>query len=127
MGIVNGVTFDTGALVGLERRTERMKAVLALIAARRLPVTIPAVVVAEWYRGQRDWRRVLALAQRVEPTTETLARIAGTALKATTGSNAIDAIVMASAAQRGDVVYTSDVPDLQALARAFPEVRVLGA
>jgi len=124
---VNGVTFDTGALVGLERRTERMKAVLALIAARRLPVTIPAVVVAEWYRGQRDWRRVLALAQWVEPTTETLARIAGTALKATRGSNAIDAIVMASAAQRGDVVYTSDVPDLQALARAFPEVRVLGA
>jgi len=124
---VNGVTFDTGALVGLERRTERMKAVLALIAARRLPVTIPAVVVAEWYRGQRDWRRVLALAQWVEPTTETLARIAGTALKATKGSNAIDAIVMASAAQRGDVVYTSDVPDLQALARAFPEVRVLGA
>ena len=45
------------ALVGLERRTERMKAVLALIAARRLPVTIPAVVVAEWYRGQRDWRQ----------------------------------------------------------------------
>lgn len=124
---MNGVTFDTGALVGLERRTERMKAVLALIAARRLPVTIPAVVVAEWYRGQRDWRRVLALAQWVEPTTETLARIAGTALKATRGSNAIDAIVMASAAQRGDVVYTSDVPDLQVLARAFPEVRVLGA
>jgi predicted nucleotidyltransferase len=38
-----------------------------------------------------------------------------------------DAIVMASAAQRGDVVYTSDVPDLQLLARAFPEVRILGA
>jgi hypothetical protein len=56
-----------------------------------------------------------------------LARIAGTALKATRGGNAIDAIVMASAAQRGDVVYTSDVPDLQALARSFPEVRVLGA
>lgn len=124
---MKGVTFDTGALVGLERRTERMKAVLALVAVRRLPVTIPAVVVAEWYRGQRDWRRVLALAQRVEPTTETLARIAGTALRATRGANAIDAIVMASAAQRGDVVYTSDVSDLQGLARVFPEVRVLGA
>lgn len=124
---MKGVTFDTGALVGLERRTERMKAVLALVAARRLPVTIPAVVVAEWYRGQRDWRRVLALAQWVEPTTEALARIAGTALRATKRANAIDAIVMASAAQRGDVVYTSDVSDLQALARIFPEVRVLGA
>jgi len=123
---VNGVTFDTGALIGLERRTERMKAVLARIAARQLPVTIPAVVVAEWYRGQRDWRRVLALARWVEPTTEALARVAGAALGATRGSSAIDAIVMASAAQRGDVVYTSDVSDLQALAHAFPDVRVLG-
>lgn len=124
---MKGVTFDTGALIGLERRTERMKAVLARIAARQLAVTIPVVVVAEWYRGQRDWRRVLALAKWVEPTNEALARLAGAALKATAGSNAIDAIVMASAAQRGDVVYTSDVPDLQLLARAFPDVRILGA
>ena len=122
---MTGVTFDTGALIGLERRTERMKAVLARIAARGLPVTVPAVVVAEWYRGQRDFRRVLALAKWVEPTTEAIARTAGIALRATGGSNAIDAVVMASAAQRGDVVYTSDVPDLQILTSAFPEVRVL--
>jgi predicted nucleic acid-binding protein len=124
---VTGVTFDTGALIGLERRTERMKAVLARIAARQLPITIPAVVVAEWYRGQRDWRRMLALAKWVQPTSEALARMAGAALKATGGSNAIDAIVMASAAQRGDVVYTSDIPDLQVLASVFPEVRIFGA
>lgn len=123
---MQGVTFDTGALIGLERRTERMKAVLARIAARRLPVTVPAVVVAEWYRGQGDWRRVLELAKRVEPTTEALGRVAGAALKATGGSNAIDAIAMASAAQRGDVVYTSDLPDLQILAGVFPEVRIFG-
>jgi hypothetical protein len=104
-----------------------MKAVLARIAARQLPVTIPAVVVAEWYRGQRDWRRVLALAKSIEPTSEALARVAGAALRATGGNNAIDAIVMASAAQRGDVVYTSDAPDLQVLTRAFPDVRILGA
>lgn len=122
-----GVTFDTGALIGLEPRTERMKAVLARIAARQLPVTIPAVVVAEWFRGQRDWRQVLTLAKWVEPTSEALARSAGAALKATEGSNAIDAIVMASAAQRGDVVYTSDVTDLQVLANLFPMVRILGA
>lgn len=123
---MQGVTLDTGALIDLERKTERMKAVLARIAARQLPVTVPAVVVAEWYRGQRDWRRVLGLAKWVEPTTEALARIAGAALRATGGTNAIDAIVMASAAQRGDVVYTSDLPDLQTLTSAFPEVRILG-
>ncbi|HTM43431.1 MAG TPA: PIN domain-containing protein [Polyangiaceae bacterium] len=124
---MNGVTFDTGALIGLERRTERMKAVLALITSRQLPVTIPAVVVAEWFRGQRDWRRVLALAKYVEPTTEALAQIAGAALKAIGGSNAIDSIVMASAAQRGDIVYTSDLEDLRRLSAVFPAVRVFAA
>jgi predicted nucleic acid-binding protein len=101
---VNGVTFDTGALIGLERRTERMKAVIARIAARQLPVTIPSVVVAEWYREHRASRRILALAKTVEPVSAVLAELAGKALRATGGSNAIDAIVMASAAQRGDVV-----------------------
>jgi predicted nucleic acid-binding protein len=123
---VNGVTFDTGALIGLERRTERMKAVIARIAARQLPVTIPSVVVAEWYRGQRDSRRILALAKTVEPVSAVLAELAGKALRATGGSNAIDAIVVASAAQRGDVVYTSDVEDLLGFADVFPDVRVFG-
>ncbi|HEX4340305.1 MAG TPA: PIN domain-containing protein [Polyangiaceae bacterium] len=123
---MNGVTFDTGALIGLERRSERMKAVIARIADRQLPVTVPSVVVAEWYREQRDARRILALAKSVEPTTEALAQLAGVALKLTGGNNTIDAIVMASAAQRGDVVYTSDMDDLLAFADVFPGVRVLG-
>jgi hypothetical protein len=33
---------------------------------------------------------------------------------------------MASAASRGDVVYASDVEDLERLRRYFPNVRVLG-
>lgn len=123
---MKGVTFDTGALIGLERRTERMKAVIARIADRQLAVTIPSVVVAEWYREQRDARRILALAKTVEPVTGTLAELAGKALRATGGSNAVDAIVMASAAQRGDVVYTYDVDDFLGFADVFPAVRVLG-
>jgi hypothetical protein len=37
----------------------------------------------------------------------------------------VDAAVMASAALRGDVVYTSDVDDLEQLREHFPSVRVL--
>ena len=37
----------------------------------------------------------------------------------------VDAIVMASAASRGDLVYTSDVADLERLRAYFPTVRVL--
>jgi hypothetical protein len=33
---------------------------------------------------------------------------------------------MASAAQRGDIVYTSDVDDLLGFADVFPSVRVFG-
>ena len=40
---------------------------------------------------------------------------------------ALDAIVMASAASRGDIVYTSDFEDLSRLGRCFPSVRVMDA
>jgi hypothetical protein len=41
------------------------------------------------------------------------------------GPGVVDAIVMASAASRGDVVYTTDVDDLESLQAFFPGVRVL--
>lgn len=54
-----------------------------------------------------------------------LAQLAGEALAAIKGATAVDALVMASAARRGDIVYTSDVADLEALRAYFPMVRVL--
>ncbi|MBS2015032.1 MAG: hypothetical protein JST00_19230 [Deltaproteobacteria bacterium] len=41
-------------------------------------------------------------------------------------STAVDAIVMASAAARGDVVFTDDPDDLERLRAFFPTVRVVG-
>jgi hypothetical protein len=62
----------------------------------------------------------------IEALTETLAKRAGEALAAIRGATVVDAIVMASAASRGDIVYSSDVEDLENLRRYFPGVRVLG-
>ena len=62
---------------------------------------------------------------RVEVTTTELARRAGEALAAVPGATAIDALVMASAARGGDVVYTSDIADLERLQAYFPAVRLL--
>jgi len=45
----------------------------------------------------------------VEPLTEALAKVAGEALAEVRGATRVDAIVMASAASRGDIVYSSDV------------------
>lgn len=123
--MARGLTFDTGALIAIERRRQRIKQILAAARTLRTPITVPTAVVAEWWRGQRGAVARILEGIHIEPLSERLARIAGEALAQTGGSNAVDAVVVASAAQRGDVVYTSDVDDLSALAAHFPAVRVL--
>lgn len=121
------VTLDTGALIALERKRQRMWKVLH--RARQLGVLplVPADVIAEWWRGRSDIREHILASVRVEPLTERLARLAGECLAAVGDATTVDAIVMASAAARGDAVYTSDVADLERLRAFFPSVRVFAA
>ena len=121
-----GLTFDTGALLALERRRQRIVEVRQAALRAGLRVTVPSAVVTEWWRGRTDLREDILASVRVEPLTEATARLAGEALAHVKGATAIDAIVMASAALRGDLVYTSDVGDLERLRAHFPSVRVLG-
>ena len=122
----DGITFDTGALIALERRGQRARRIVERAAEAKIRITVPSAVITEWWRGRSDARLLIVLAVRVEPLSESLAKIAGEALAGVKDATAIDAIVMASAAQRGDVVYTSDVGDLEELRSYFPSVRVLG-
>jgi hypothetical protein len=124
---VTTVTFDTGALIALERRRLRMWEVLRRIAEHGAVPVVPADVVAEWWRGRTDIREHILGFVYVESLTGTLARLAGEALAEVAGATSVDAIVMASAAQRGDAVYTSDVGDLERLRTFFPNVRVFAA
>ena len=127
--MARGVTLDTGALIALERRrvgiTRRVRA--AVLVQER--VSVPSPVIVEWWRGGRRQTQFQRLFRprglRVEPTSFEVARLAGEAI-AKTGATPIDAIVMAGAAQRGDVVFTSDMHDLQALQAVFPGVRLFG-
>ena len=123
---MRGLTFDTGALIALERGRLRMRQIVELALARELPITVPADVVGEWWRGRTDVREAILEAVDVEPLTENLARVAGEALARVKRSTLVDAVVMASAATRGDVVFSSDVEDLERLRAHFPGVRVLG-
>jgi predicted nucleic acid-binding protein len=121
----SGMTFDTGALIALERRAKRIRDVLDVAREEGLVITVPAAVLAEWCRlGREPAQARLLQPFMVEPTTHRIARIAGEAA-GEVGATAVDAIVMASAAQRGDVVYTSDFDDLDRLRRVFPTVTVL--
>lgn len=125
MGI-RGLTLDTGALIALERRNQRMAAVFATATKHRSVITVPTAAVAEWWRGRSVKRGDLLLsAVVVEPLTLELAKLAGEAQAALPHSTPIDAIVMASAASRGDMVYTSDPDDLSDLQSFFPDVRVM--
>ncbi len=121
------ITLDTGALIALERRRLRMRQILerALVLDQR--ITVPADVVAEWWRGRTDVREAILRCVDVEPLSEQLAKVAGEALAHLPGATLVDAIVMASASSRGGVVYTSDVDDLERLRSRFPSVRVLRA
>ena len=135
--MARGLTFDTGALIALERAakgggTSRAIAIWAAAQKRALRVTVPSAVVLEWWRGQRGPAARLLDRMDVEPLTRELAELAGAALARmprgprTRTPSIVDAVVVASAAQRGDVVYTSDVEDLERLrTAAFPSVRVL--
>ena len=119
------ITLDTGALIAIERRRDRMMRVLRAAEQTATPM-VPAVVLAEWWRGRVAARMMTFLeGVTVEPVDEELARVAGEALAGDVrGATTIDALVMASAALRGGVVYTSDLDDLQQLGRHFPDVRV---
>jgi predicted nucleic acid-binding protein len=121
------VTLDTGALIALERRRARIWRVLHRARTLGVVPVVPADVVAEWWRGRSDIREYILGSVVVEPLTERLARLAGECVADVVGATTVDAIVMASAAQRGDAVYTSDISDLERLRAFFPGVRVFGA
>jgi predicted nucleic acid-binding protein len=120
-----GATLDTGFLIALERAKPQALGRLDVFTFGRIRLTVPAVVLAEWWRGTARQERMRKLFS-VEPMDVRLAEAAGLALAEVPGATTNDAIVMASAARRDDAVYTSDFDDLARLRdQHFRGVRVL--
>jgi predicted nucleic acid-binding protein len=126
--VKQGVTFDTGVLIAIEGRKQRALQIHERLGELGVSINVPWAVLAEWWRGRTDLRETILRSVDVEIPTIELAQLAGLALAKSRARPAmtIDAIVMASAALRGDVVYTTDVEDLERLRSFFPSVRVLG-
>ena len=116
-----GVTIDTGVLIALERRKGSALALLRACKLSRARITIPATVLAEWWRGAHGALLEVGTLEALSPH---LALQAGNLLARTGKSNAVDATVVASAAERGDLVVTSDPDDLRDLAEDLPGVDV---
>ena len=123
---MTGLTLDTGALIALERHDRRTLALVDAARREEVRITVPTPVVADWWRGQRGSSASLLDAFDVERTSLDVARAAGEALaRVGRGPSVVDAIVVASAASRGDRVLTGDVSDLERLGAHFPGVRLL--
>ena len=131
-----GATYDTGMLIALERHKLRALQIHERLIERAIRVTVPMVVVAEWWRGRTDDRDDILKSVDVEigEQCRTVAKLAGESLARTRTRKAdeecrsklmVDAIVMASASLRGDVVYTGDMEDLSLIGGSFPSVRIL--
>ena len=126
MSVTRGLTLDAGALIAFERGDQRVRDILREASEAGRRVTVPATAVAEaWRGGRRRWLVDLLGVAVVEPLTDELARRAGELLARTGTSHTVDATVAVSAAQRGDIIVTSDPDDMQLFADDLPAVRVL--
>lgn len=124
------LTFDSGALIALESRRANLLKIVTTATADDKIIFVPQVVLTEWWRGWSKPRAEILRSVRVDPLTDAQAKAAGEALAALgedterKGSKlTIDALVMASAASRGDIVYTSDPSDLERLLDVFKAVK----
>jgi predicted nucleic acid-binding protein len=118
------ITFDTGAIIALERRKERAMKVYTHAKERGFAVATPNVTVAEWWRGRNDRRETVWRGLLVEPASDETVKLAGVALGKVPGATTIDAIVAAFAVERTGIVYTSDSDDFRALGEFFRALRV---
>ena len=101
-----GLTFDTGALIALERSEKHMRAVVLATLHQGLPITVPSPVLVEWWKGGGRQRDILASLE-VEPLSDVLARIAGDRVVLVDSAAAVSEQVAAELARRGMLAVTA--------------------
>jgi predicted nucleic acid-binding protein len=114
---VAGLTLDAGALIAYERGDARVREIIAMAYARGFVPTIPAIALAEVWRGDAKDARVARLlkASSIEVVDERSAREAGRLRRATSGAGTIDACMAVGVRKRGDAIATSDPDDMRML------------
>lgn len=133
----SSVVLDNAALAALAAEPSPAKSVVraAMTAAVRLrrEVVVPAVVLAEMYRGRHHNQVVDSCLSRetgltVRDTDRPLARLVGGILSTAGVGSAgmVDAHVVAAAVESGGgVCLTSDLDDLSALSAPYANVQVI--
>jgi hypothetical protein len=125
-GGVNGITFDAGGLIALERNDRRVFSILDTALEDGDRIIVPATALAQVIRNPgkqvRLWRMIQFDKTEVVPLDGSHAQAVGALLAQTRTSDIVDAHVVICAQMAGHAVVTSDPLDLR---RLDPDLRVI--
>jgi hypothetical protein len=117
--MARGLTLDSGALIAAENGDRFFWALWKKALDRSAPLTVPAAVLAQVWRGNSPVVARLLSACKVDVLDEREAKRVGILLAASRGrSDIVDGAVVVGAARRGDAIVTSDPHDIKALVAA---------
>ena len=123
-----GLTLDAGALIGIDRGSAKVRALLAKAHERSWPLMVPAGVLAQvWRNGasQAPLARLLGTPSlEIIPLDQHIARTAGELCGRAGVSDIVDASVVLCARQRNHAVITSDPGDLVRLDPHVPLITI---
>lgn len=116
---IGGFTFDTGALIAVERGDAFMRSLLEWAQQLALPVAVPAGVVAQVWQGGSRQPRVARLLKRagteIVALDDEAARAVGALCTRARHPDVVDGSVALCAKERDHTVVTSDPDDIRAL------------
>jgi predicted nucleic acid-binding protein len=125
-GGVNGITFDAGGLIALDRNDRRVLTLIARAAERGMRITIPATALAQAIRNPARQSRLSRLIRQAGtdliPLDGPDATAVGLLLARTGTADIVDAHVAICAQRAGQAVVTSDADDLR---RIVPELQLV--
>jgi len=117
--VTGAITFDTGALIAIERRSRRMQALLEELDRRDWRVAVPAGAVAQAWRGGSRQARIAALLSdertEVVPLDDATARAVGLLCGRSGHADVVDVSVAFCARQHDLHVVTSHPEGLRAV------------
>ena len=123
---MNGITFDAGGLIALDRNDRRVIALIARAIERGMRITIPATAVAQAIRNPARQARLSRLIRQAGtdliPLDGPDATAVGLLLARTATADIVDAHVVICAQRAGQAVVTSDADDLRGIA---PELQLV--
>ena len=123
---MNGITFDAGGLIALDRNDRRVLTLIARATERGMRITIPATALAQAIRNPARQARLSRLIRQAGtdliPLDGPDATAVGLLLARTATADIVDAHVVVCARRAGQSVVTSDAGDLRKIA---PELRLV--